>query len=161
MRLSGKRLLLLAADGVDLDDYETLRKAFELEDAVIFVTAPSKYEAVETILEGKRCDDLQIDIPIEAIDPQQFEGVIIPGGQDSVDSLRRNREALNLIRAFHEQSKVILASSQAGELLRNSGVLSRQIMVRENESVYDFVNHAVNVLLEPPFRLYTGYRSTI
>jgi len=160
MRLMGKQLLMLVGDGVDRLELEKIKMGFEEEDAAVLVTSPLQYLTVETAENGRRGEDLPLDIPFDALEGLEFDGLIIPDGILSTEMLRRELRVIDLISRFHEQGKPIFASGNAVQLLYDSRVLSHHVVVREGTPLSDFLDQAVSVLLDAPAK-YRIYRPSI
>jgi protease I len=150
MRLSAKRLVMLVCDGVDEQEYEQLRRAFEDEGARVLVTSPQPYGSVESLSGPRRGRDVLIDLPFEAVSEYEFDGLILPEGLLAVEEMRKDSRVLDLIFSFHQAGLPIFASGSASQLLYASRVLSEQILVREGTAMDDFVDQAVGVLLDRP-----------
>jgi protease I len=56
------------------------------------------------------------------INPDEFAGVVIPGGY-SPDMMRRDAAMVNIVRSLHEQGKVVAAICHAGWMLCSAGIL--------------------------------------
>ena len=160
MRLMGKQLLMMVGDGVDSTEVEQLKRGFEEENAHVLLTTPQEFLTVETVAHGQRSTDLTIDLPFEAVQEYDFDGMIIPDGIIFTDMLRRDIRVIDLIALFHKKVKPIFASGNAIQLLYDSHVLSHQVVVREGTPISAFLDQAVGVLLDYPSK-YRIYRPTI
>jgi PfpI family intracellular protease len=65
---------------------------------------------------------VSVDNTLKHVDPDKYDAIILPGGRINPDKLRTNREALNLIREFYDQKKVVAAICHAPWLLIEIGV---------------------------------------
>ncbi|MBU6389595.1 DJ-1/PfpI family protein [Patescibacteria group bacterium] len=148
MRLIGKKLLLLVTDGVDEEEFDELKEGFEAERAEVLVTTPQEFITVETVKEGKRGKDIEVDLPFEMVDSQQFDGLIIPDGLISAELLRKDMRVLNLVFMFNQQKLPIFASGSAVDVLYDSQVLSNSILIREGTPMSQFLSQAVGILLD-------------
>jgi len=157
MKLIGKKILLMVSDGVEQDEYEMLKKRFEGEMAEVFCTSPQDYLTIESVKELRRGKDITLDFPIDAVEAEHFDALVIPDGLLSTDLLKHSEVAVDLVKQFHSLRKPIFASGRAVELLLESNALPDPIMVREETPLPLFIDQAIEMLLtEPtPFR----YRS--
>lgn len=147
MRLPHKNLLMLVADGVEYDECEMIRNGFEHEGANVFCSAYSPYPHVETVQDGRRGPNLLIDLPYDSLPYEYFDGMIIPDGYLSSYGIADNPEIVSLVRSLHVQGAPIFASGDAAEVLYRSGIVSKQIVVREGMPIERFIAEAVSVLL--------------
>jgi putative intracellular protease/amidase len=148
MRLAGKKLLLLITDGVDETEFDQIKQGFLSENAVVYVTTPQEYLTVESVTGTRRGKDIIVDLPFEAVASSQFDGLIIPDGLLSTDRLKKDPRVLELVYTFHQRRLPIFASGLAVQLLYESQVLSEQIVVREGTPMRNFLDQAVEVLLD-------------
>ena len=90
-----------------------------------------KEEHIETILVGSGTKEIygskegypaKVDVSINQIDPQEVEGVIIPGGF-APDFMRRNPKMAEFVRKVHDQRKVVAAICHGGWMLVSAGIL--------------------------------------
>lgn len=152
MKLRSKKLLCLVADGTDAKDYLQLRRLFEQEGAEILVASTAAYSTVETVEEGKRGADIPIDLSLDTVAPNLFDGVLIPDGNLAVHALADKPEVQSTLFACHVAGLPIFASGEAVELLYTSSVLSRLVLVRQGTPTGEFINHATHLLLDAPNR---------
>ena len=148
MRLLNKRVLLLVADGVELAEYEQLRRGFEAEGAEVVATTNLEFITVESVYEGQRGRDILIDIPFEGVEEGYYDGLVLPDGYLSVSSWQEDGRVLELIRKFHRIGRPIFASGQAAGLLYEAGVLSQGVLVREGTPLTSFITQAISVLTD-------------
>jgi putative intracellular protease/amidase len=160
MKLVGKKLLMLVSDGVEQQEFEELKNGFEKEMAEVFCTSPQEYMNVETVANFRRGKDLSIDFPIEAVEPDAFDGLIIPDGLLSVDLLRRDHRVIELVRNFHHLQLPVFASGRAVEILYESGTLPEQVLVRDHGPLDTFVEDAIQLLLDNTSTLSKQYSAT-
>lgn len=112
------KVAVIVADG--FEEIETVTVVDMLRRAEISVQLIS---IGERILTGSRKIRLESDIPLTAMDPNQFDAVVIPGGQPGVDHLKANPIVLENLRRIN-QKKAWIASLCAGPLvLKEAGIL--------------------------------------
>lgn len=138
---------MLVNDGVEYNDYIGLKDGFQAEGAVVSVVSPQKYTRVETVDGYKRGEDIEADSSIDSIFGENYDGLIIPGGVLSTGLLKEDARVLKLVTSFHTLGKPIFASGNSVELLYESHVLPRQILVREGSPMTGFIGRAVTVLM--------------
>lgn len=149
MKLLGKRLALLVSDGVNYAEVRRLEDAFKLEGAEVFFTSPHEFMSIETVVKNERGPDLVIDFPLDVLNQNGFDGIIIPDGILSVDLLRREPAVRGVIQEFHKQHLLIFASGEAVQILHDSDVLDPAIVLRDSSAdIQIAVNQAVAVLLD-------------
>ena len=155
----GKILLIVVCDGVDREEVDMLRQGFEREHARVMVASPQEFLTVETVANGRRAQDLLVDLTFEAAQGLRFDAVLIPDGPLSTEVLRQDVRVVAFLQHCHEKGMPLFASGEAVRLLYDSGVLSERIVVREGTSLNAFFDRAVDVLLDYPLR--GGYRTKV
>ena len=62
-------------------------------------------------------EEFQADLQINELDPAEYDALIIPGGVINADRLRRNKDAVEKIRKFDRDRKLIAAICHGPQLL--------------------------------------------
>lgn len=148
MKLHGKRLLMIVADGVSADDAESIRLGFEKESAEVYLVTTKPVLTVTAESTNKQDTNLVVDLPLEAIDPLQYDGLILPDGLLAAENLREDPRIIGLVHSFYERAVPLFASGEAVRILEESGVLLPTILVRDRESVASFIDRAIDCLIE-------------
>lgn len=65
----------------------------------------------------------QADYKLEDIDPNDYDGVYIPGGTEGAESLRDNEKVIEIIKDFNREGKLIAAICAGPIVLDKAGVL--------------------------------------
>ncbi|MDD4510374.1 MAG: DJ-1/PfpI family protein [Oscillospiraceae bacterium] len=66
------------------------------------------------------------DILVPDINLEELEMLVLPGGKGGVDSIRANRDALDLIREVHARGRYLAAICAAPLILAEQGFLDRR-----------------------------------
>ena len=98
MKLRGKRIVVLVADGFeDLEYWVTLMRLREEGAEGISV----RYG--EGPFSGKNFLEARADATARDVDKEDLDGIVIPGW--APDKLRRYKEVTDLVRAAHERGR--------------------------------------------------------
>src|ERR1700710_1182380 len=103
--LNGRRVAILAADGVERGELEQPRPA--LEDAGAHVELIS----VSTGTIAARKNDLKdagvfaVDRSVGSASPDEYDALLLPGGTVNPDKLRMEPVAVDFVRSFVESGK--------------------------------------------------------
>lgn len=117
MRLSGKKIAVLVAEGFeDLEYWVTVMRLQE-EDAEVVSVGPN-LEPVS----GKNALSAQADVVASDVDASELSGVVIPGGW-APDKLRRYPDITGLVRDVHEQGKVVGIICHGGLVAISAGIV--------------------------------------
>lgn len=106
--LKGKRIAILATDGVEQSELERPREAFDAAGALTVLVAPhaGHIQGVEDHQKGRR---LAVDVELTEADPDSFDALLLPGGVANPDALRTLPAAVSFVRHFAEAGKPIAA----------------------------------------------------
>lgn len=131
-----KKVLLLVGDFVE--DYEAIFPVHVLEmvghepatacpgkqpgDTV--ATAIHDFDGFQTYSE-KRGHNFPITVDFDAVDPETYTALVIPGGR-SPEYLQLNDRVLDIVRHFAEHEKPIAATCHAGQLLAAADVVGQR-----------------------------------
>lgn len=67
---------------------------------------------------------LMADCLWDEIDPMLFDLIVLPGGNQGTEQLRRDVRVLGALRAFHEAGKIVAAVCAAPLVLQEAGLLA-------------------------------------
>ena len=118
MRLSGKRVAVLVAEGFeDLEYWVTVMRLQE-EGAEVVSVGPNTDPVT-----GKNALGAQADTTADGVDATELDGVVIPGGW-APDKLRRYPDILDLVRTVHERGKTVGIICHGGLVAISAGIVS-------------------------------------
>lgn len=124
-RLSGKRIALLAAEGVHEHEFWTPYYRFKEEGARLIVAGPEKGRVYRG--EGRHgTDGLNLaptDCSIASLSESKLDALVIPGGIYGPLELRAHEPALKLVQAMNRKKKIIGAICHAQWVLVSADVL--------------------------------------
>src|ERR687894_334722 len=117
MRLSGKKIAVLVAEGFeDLEYWVTVMRLREEGAEVISIGLD--LEPVH----GKNALSAQADATAKDLDASEFDGVVIPGGW-APDKLRRYPGITRLVREVHEAGKIVGIICHGGLVAISAGIV--------------------------------------
>ena len=117
MRLSGKKIVVLVAEGFeDLEYWVTVMRLRE-EGAEVISVGPD----LDPVY-GKNALQAQPDVTAGDVDASELDGVVIPGGW-APDKLRRYPEITGLVRAVHEGGKTVGIICHGGLVAISAGIV--------------------------------------
>ena len=104
--LSGKKIAMIATDGVEQVELTGPRDAMRAEGATVTVIGLKK-DPIQGMNHHDKGDKIEVDATIESAKPDQFDALILPGGVANPDALRVNKQAVAFVRAFAQAGKPI------------------------------------------------------
>ena len=120
--LSGKRVAILATDGVEQVELTEPRKALDSAGANTKVVSP-KPGSIKGWNHTNWGDPIKVDITLENTSPDDYDALLLPGGVMNPDHLRTNTNAVNFVRAFFEAGKPVAAICHGPWLLVEADVV--------------------------------------
>src|SRR5947199_5528853 len=122
MEIKGKKVLILATHGFEQSELEVPLKTLKEAGATVDVVSPEKGE-----IKGWNMKDwghpVKVDRTLDEVSADEYDAIVLPGGQINPDLLRINEKALALIKAFYQQKKVVAAVCHAPWLLIETGII--------------------------------------
>jgi protease I len=106
--LRGKRIAALVDNGFEQVELTEPKKALEQAGAKVDVVSPQKGK-VKGWQHTKWGDDVPVDRPIDQARADDYDGLLLPGGQMNPDNLRINEAAIRFIKSFVDSGKPIAA----------------------------------------------------
>lgn len=105
-KLDGKRVAILATDGVEQVELEQPRQALEKAGAETSVVSP-RDTSLHAWQHDRWGEEIPVDVPLANARADDFDALLIPGGVMSPDSLRMNEAAVEFVRSFFEDGKPV------------------------------------------------------
>ena len=110
MHLNGKKILILVEE--KYEDLELQYPRYRLLEEGAKITLAGEEE--KHLYKGEHGVPCQTDISFVQVASSDYDALIIPGGCEASDKLRKNRQVLNIIGEFHTQKKLIAFICHAG-----------------------------------------------
>ncbi len=114
--LQGRRIAILATDGVEQSELEQPRRALDESGATTHLIAPA-----EGSIQAMNHDEQGSRIPVDRIladaRPGDYDALLLPGGLANPDGLRMNERAVQFVREFMMADKPVAAICHAAWML--------------------------------------------
>ncbi|MDL2356998.1 MAG: type 1 glutamine amidotransferase [Pseudomonadota bacterium] len=121
--LQGKRIAVLMTDGVEQIEYTSPRKFLEQHGAQVTLLSPkSAGEAIQAFNHLTPGDKFKVEKNVGEARPNDYDGLVLPGGVANPDQLRLSAESIAFIRQFAESDKPIAAICHGPWTLIDAGV---------------------------------------
>jgi deglycase len=115
------KVAILATHGFEQAELETPRDRLKAAGITVHVVSPERGE-----IRGWDHKDwghwVPVDRTLDEVRPEDYDAVVLPGGQINPDLLRIQPAALAFIRAMHAQDKPVAAVCHAPWLLIETGI---------------------------------------
>ncbi len=111
-KLKGKRVAILATEGVEQVELTKPRRALDKAGAVTHLISPhshmkrGKIKAWDMVRWG---DSFKVDRTLAHASPLEYEALLLPGGVLNPDFLRMDKDSVRFVRGFVEAGKPMAA----------------------------------------------------
>ncbi len=122
-QLLGKRVAILATDGVERVELLEPRKALDEAGARTVVVSP-KTGKIKSWEHGQWGDDILVDQSLDNVRADDFDALLLPGGVMNPDRLRQNENAVQFVRSFFDAGKPVAAICHAPWMLVEAVVVA-------------------------------------
>ena len=105
-RLEGRRIAILATDGVEQSELTEPRKALDDAGASTTLIAP-RGGTIRAWQHDKKSLELEVDVPLPQARVEDYDALLLPGGVQNPDALRTDAGAVKFVKAFAQAGKPI------------------------------------------------------
>lgn len=113
-----KRVLILATDGFEQSELIEPRKALEAAGIQTVLASPKTGS-----IKGYWGESVRVDAALNEVSAEDFDALLLPGGQMNPDALRMEDEVICLIEDFDEAEKPIAAICHGPWLLAEADII--------------------------------------
>lgn len=117
-----KRILILATDGFEQSELLEPKKALEAAGFKTVVASP-KVGSIKGWHKGNWGESVRVDAALDDVSADDFDALLLPGGQMNPDSLRMEERAIELVEDFDSAGKPIAAICHGPWLLVEADVI--------------------------------------
>lgn len=137
--LQGKKVALLVAHGFEQAELIEPRKALQDAGATAHVVSPEQ-DSVKGWDKTDWGETVQVDVPLDRANPDDYDALVLPGGVMNPDKLRINDQAVQFVRAFADAGKPIAAICHGPWTLIDAGVVAGRTMTSYPSLKNDLLN---------------------
>jgi protease I len=137
--LQGKRIAILATDGVEQVELTEPRRALEAAGAEVELVSleQGEFQGFDHLDKGQT---FHADKAVSDAVPTDYDGLVLPGGVANPDFLRANDDAVRFVRSFFEQGTPVGAICHGPWTLVDAGVVEGRTVTSWPSIKTDLVN---------------------
>jgi len=137
--LQGKKVAILATDGVEQSELLEPRKALDAAGAVTVLVSlkDGEIQAMEHDEKGKK---VAVDLTIDKANASDFAALVLPGGVANPDRLRTNAKAVQFVREFMANDKPVAAICHGPWMLVEADALAGRTITSWPSLKTDVIN---------------------
>jgi protease I len=141
--IEGKRVAILAADGFEQSELMVPKQRLEEAGAKVDIVSLKTGE-IWGWKNGDWGDPIPVDRTIDAVSIDEYDALVIPGGQINPDLLRADEDAVALVRDFYASKKPLAAICHAPWVLVEAGIVKGRKMTSYHSMATDVKNAGAN-----------------
>ena len=139
--LEGKRVAMLMTDGVEQIEYTSPRSYLEERGATVVLLSPKDAgQEVQGFNHMQPADKFKVEMNVRDARPADFDALVLPGGVANPDNLRMSREAIDFIRGFDIEEKLVGAICHGPWTLIDAGIATAKHMTSWPSLKRDLIN---------------------
>lgn len=144
-KLTGKKIAILATDGFEQAELMEPKKNLENEGATITVLSvkatPKEIKGWDKTDWGNK---VKVDALVGSAKPDEFDALVLPGGQINPDKLRMDQDAVHFVKEFVGTGKPTAAICHGPWTLIEAGVVKGKTMTSWPSVHTDLMNAGAN-----------------
>src|SRR5262249_42533328 len=106
--LKGKRIAIIATDGFEQSELTEPLQALRKAGATVEVVAP-KSGRIQGMKHHDKGDTVTVDRTLDQARPEEYDGLVLPGGVANPDALRTDSRAVAFVRHICDARKPVAA----------------------------------------------------
>jgi protease I len=126
-KLQGKKIAIVATDGFEQVELTEPKKALEAAGATVHVISPKPDQ-----IKGWKFTDwgesTKVDKTLDEAKPEDYDGLVLPGGQINPDKLRIEPKAVAFVTEFFNSGKPVGAICHGPWMLVEAGVVKKKTL---------------------------------
>ena len=143
------KILIVATNGFEQSELTKPKRDLAAKGAAVHVASLQEGE-----IKGWDQDDwgeaVSVDLTVDAANADDYDALVLPGGQMNPDVLRKEQAVLDLIHRFDEQGKPIAAICHAPWLLIEAGLAGQDRTLTSYGSIKTDVRNAGATWVDQP-----------
>ena len=142
-QLKKMKVAILTENGFEQSELTSPKEAMEKAGVTVDIVSPQKSE-----VKAWDVDDwgitLPVDVTLDNARPDEYDGLMLPGGVLNPDKLRTNQKAIEFVKHFLEQGKPLAAICHGPQTLIETGMMDGRKMTSYPAIKTDLINAGVN-----------------
>ncbi|HMI02968.1 MAG TPA: type 1 glutamine amidotransferase domain-containing protein [Pedobacter sp.] len=139
-QLSNRTIAVLAESGFEESELTSPVQRLKEEGATVHIISskPGKIQAMKGDHEWTITID--VDRTLAEVNADDYNGLVLPGGVLNPDSLRKNEDAIQFVKAFFEAGKPVAAICHGPQVLITAEVVQDRTLTSTKTIKIDLIN---------------------
>lgn len=139
-KLSNRHIAVLAANGFEESELTSPVERLKEEGATVHIISLENGS-----IQGMKHDrEWTVEVPVDKVvqdaNPDDYEGLLIPGGVINPDALRKSEVVIRFVKSFFEAGKPVAAICHGPQVLISAGVVEGRKLTSTKTIQIDLVN---------------------
>jgi protease I len=147
-QLQGKKIAILAADGVEKIELEQPRAALEDAGAQVQLVSLKSGEIQARNHDLEPAGTVRVDRVVSDVSVDEFDGLVLPGGTVNPDKLRLDSAAVSFVENFVDSGKPVAAICHGPWTLVEAGIVAGRTLTSYPSIRTDLRNAGAHVVDE-------------
>ncbi|MBT1703264.1 type 1 glutamine amidotransferase domain-containing protein [Chryseosolibacter indicus] len=142
-QLSNLKVAVLTENGFEQSELTSPKEAMEKAGVTVHIVSPQQKE----VKAWDKTDwgiTLPVDRQLDEANPEEYDGLLLPGGVLNPDTLRQNQTAIKFVRHFLESGKPLAAICHGPQTLIETGMISGRRLTSYPSIKTDLINAGVH-----------------
>jgi protease I len=141
-QLKNLTVAILTENGFEQSELTSPKEAMEKAGVTVHIVSPQSKE-VKAWDEKDWGITLPVDKTLEQTRPEDYDGLLLPGGVFNPDKLRQNQAAITFVKHFLETGKPLAAICHGPQTLIETGMISGRKLTSYPSIKTDLINAGV------------------
>lgn len=141
--LDRKKVAILATNGFEESELKEPLNALRKAGADVDIISEESGK-IKGWADGNWSNSYDVDKTLDQVSHADYNALVLPGGVINPDKLRRNENAVNLVRSFFENHKPVAAICHGPWLLAEANVLENRKITSFSSIKTDMINAGAN-----------------
>ncbi|PST84017.1 protease [Pedobacter yulinensis] len=142
-KLNNRTIAVLSENGFEESELTSPVARLKEEGATVHIIS-AKAGTIRAMKDHEWSIEVEVDKTLDSADPDEYHGLVLPGGVINPDALRINESALGFVRAFFEAGKPVAAICHGPQTLIDAEVVSGRKMTSYPAIKKDLINAGAN-----------------
>jgi protease I len=138
-KLKGKKVAILVANGFEQSEYVKPLEALKNAGAEVHTVSPEEGK-VKGWNQDNWGKEFSVDKKLNEVKAEQYDALVLPGGQMNPDNLRMEDKAVQLVKDFSSQKKPIAAICHGPWLLVEADIVEGRTITSWPSVKTDLIN---------------------
>ncbi|MCT1606835.1 type 1 glutamine amidotransferase [Nesterenkonia massiliensis] len=121
--ITGKKIALLTTNGVEQPELTEPLAAIKEHGGTPVLVSPEEGQIQAMKGDWEHADHFDVDVALSSANPDDYDGLVLPGGTLNADTLRINEDAQKFVKAFFDAGKPVAAICHGPWILTEIGAV--------------------------------------